>query len=137
MLKNFKSIKLGNLAPKRDLTYVDDTVDGFIKAAETIKSNILGEIINLGTRKTFSMREVVNEIKKLTNSTAKIDIEKTRIRPSKSEVKILLSDNKKARKLINWVPKKTGKKGLREGLVKTIEFFNKENLKQKTQNYIV
>ena len=46
ILKNTGKIRLGNLSPTRDFTYVDDTVDGFIK---TLKSNkIEGQIINIG-----------------------------------------------------------------------------------------
>ena len=40
-------IRLGNLETTRDFTYVDDTVDGFIKAAEA--PNVEGKTMNLGT----------------------------------------------------------------------------------------
>ena len=39
-------------------------------------------------------------------------MDKTRIRPSKSEVKKLICDNKKANKILNWTPQYDLKKGL-------------------------
>src|ERR1051325_4170569 len=44
---NGSEIRLGNLEPTRDLNFVADTVEGFIKAAETPKA--IGETINLGS----------------------------------------------------------------------------------------
>ena len=46
-------------------------------------------------------------------------MEKSRLRPAKSEVERLLADNSKAEKLLNWVPKLT----LDEGLKTTIDWF--------------
>ena len=47
---NGKKIRLGNLYSTRDLTFIDDTVEGFLKI---IKKNVTGEIINLGTEVTM------------------------------------------------------------------------------------
>ena len=49
--------------------------------------------------------------------------EKSRLRPSKSEVERLLADNTKAKKLLSWSPAHANEKGLRLGLKKTIEWF--------------
>ena len=48
---------------------------------------------------------------------------KERVRPKKSEVTRLCSNSKKAKKLIKWVPKFSGKEGLNMGLRKTIEWY--------------
>ena len=58
-----KKLTLGNLVPKRDLTYVDDTTQAFINALK-IKKKYNGRVINLGTGKSFSVLEVINIISK-------------------------------------------------------------------------
>ena len=47
VIKNNKSIKVGNTKTRRDFTYVDDTVLGYIKTLNN--QRIIGEAINLGT----------------------------------------------------------------------------------------
>ena len=47
ILKGKKEISLGSLHPTRDLVFVEDTVDGFLKALKA--PNIAGEVIHLGT----------------------------------------------------------------------------------------
>lgn len=46
-------IRLGSLTPERDMTFVSDTVAGFMAAAAT--AGLEGDTINLGTGKTFSV----------------------------------------------------------------------------------
>ena len=46
-------IELGSLDPQRDMTFVTDTVAGFLKAGAT--TGIEGETINLGTGETYSI----------------------------------------------------------------------------------
>ena len=56
--------------------------------------------------------------------------DKKRIRPEKSEVNRLQSDNKKAKKFLGWKPKYSNEDGFKKGLIKTIDWFTKEeNLK--------
>ena len=129
VINNNKSIKVGNIETKRDFTYVDDTVMGYIKTLNNKK--IIGETINLGTGKDFSISQTINMIKRINKKEhLKIKIDKNRIRPSKSEVTRLISNNRKAEKLLKWKPKFNGKKGFELGLEKTNEWFsNKENVK--------
>ncbi|MDC0617883.1 GDP-mannose 4,6-dehydratase [Candidatus Pelagibacter sp.] len=128
LVSNKNKIKLGSLTPRRDFTYVSDTVDGFISAIGNKKC--LGETINLGTGKDFSIGETVKNIENILRTKAEIVTDNKRIRPKKSEVNRLISSNLKAKKLLNWSPKLKGSKGFKEGLKKTIEWFNKEeNLK--------
>ena len=76
------------------------------------------------------MEEVLEIIKKNLKIEIKVQIDKSRLRPKKSEVDHLLSDNRKAHKLLNWRPKNVGKKGFEQGIVKTINWFKEEkNLK--------
>lgn len=70
----FKEVRLGSLDPIRDLTFVDDTVRGFIAAAEA--DNIIGETVNLGTGKGVSIRELVETISTILNAPLPIISEK-------------------------------------------------------------
>lgn len=116
-----KTIDLGALTPTRDFTYVDDTVDAFAKALEV--NEIVGKTINLGTQFEISIGDLVKEIAGLMKPDIQIACDEQRIRPSKSEVDRLLSNNALAKQILDWEPKLHGIQGLREGLANTIEWF--------------
>ena len=107
-------INLGNLEAKRDFTYLDDTVDGFIKAAEA--GGVQGETFNLGTGTEISIGELAQLVIKLVGRPVQIAVDAERLRPEASEVTRLLSDNSKARQLLGWQPQTT----LSDGLEQTI-----------------
>ena len=109
-------IELGSLDPQRDMTFVGDTVDGFIRAA--FQPGINGETINLGTGTTFSIGHFADRILKLMGCNKPIRLDERRIRPVASEVLKLVSDNKKARMLLGWEPRTV----LDDGLRRTISF---------------
>lgn len=121
ILSGSKKIKLGSLSPVRDLTFVSDTVRGFIKVAESDKS--AGNVINIGSGKGVTIGELAEKIFELTGSELEIESDGTRVRPQKSEVMKLICDNKKASDLLGWKPEYT----LEKGLLETIEFI-KNNL---------
>ncbi|MFA4934085.1 MAG: NAD-dependent 4,6-dehydratase LegB [Candidatus Omnitrophota bacterium] len=126
-----KNIKLGAISPTRDLTYVEDTVNGFICAGESSKST--GEIINLGTNSEISIEDLARLISRYLNKNIKIESEKNRQRPVKSEVERLMADNAKAGRLLNWSPEYS----LERGLKKTIEWFKKNKGIYKPEIYNV
>lgn len=107
-------IHLGNLDAKRDFTYLSDTVDGFIKAAAT--PGINGETINLGYGAEVSIGELAALVIELIGRSVEVRVDPKRLRPEHSEVMRLLSDNRKARTLLNWQPEVD----LRTGLEQTI-----------------
>ena len=116
-------IKVGDLSPTRDFNYVEDTCRGFIHLAESEKT--IGEIINIGSNYEISISDTFNLIKDIMKSDVKFVIDKTRIRPDKSEVRRLWCDNTKIYNLTGFKPKYS----INEGLTKTIEWFlNKDNL---------
>ncbi|GAH08197.1 unnamed protein product, partial [marine sediment metagenome] len=90
ILKNQEELKLGNLNPTRDLTFVLDTCDAYIKMCK--KDNLEGEIINIGNSSEISIGDLANKIKNLMNSEIKIVSESIRARPEKSEVNRLLAN---------------------------------------------
>ena len=117
-----KFIKIGNLKPTRDFTYVDDTVEAFILA---LKKNISGEVINIGNKFEISIKGILDIFKNDFNYDFKIVIDEKRVRSKKSEVFRLLSSDFKAKKLLNWKPRYQGVVGFKKGLEKTIEWFSK------------
>ena len=128
LINNKKLIKLGNLFPTRDFTYVDDTVAAFIAAIK--KNNIYGEVINVGSKFEISIKDIMIILQKDFGFTFKVIEDKKRIREKKTEVDRLFSSNEKAKTLLNWTPKYAGKKGFIKGLDKTISWFkNNNNLK--------
>jgi nucleoside-diphosphate-sugar epimerase len=117
-----EKIKLGSLFPTRDYTFVKDTVNGFIRTAES-KSSI-GEVINIGSNFEISMGDLAQRISSLLNKDIEIVQDSSRVRPLKSEVKRLWCDNAKAKRLLGWEPQVS----LDEGLKETIDWIS-ENKK--------
>ncbi|MFH1390634.1 MAG: NAD-dependent 4,6-dehydratase LegB [Candidatus Margulisiibacteriota bacterium] len=124
-----KKIKLGSLTPVRDLTYVKDTAEGFVKIAESEKSN--GEVINLGIGSGVTVGELADRIISLMGTKVEIISDEQRVRPEKSEVMRLISDNKKALDFTGWQPKTSLENGLKE----TIDFIAKNLDRYKPDIY--
>lgn len=113
-------IVMGSLEPVRDLTFVKDTVGGFIKVGLCDKA--IGQAVNLGVGKGYSIGSVVKTILKIMGKEdMTIEQDPARIRPEKSEVMRLVSNNKLAKDISGWEPKYS----LEEGLVETIEWVKK------------
>ena len=109
-------VHLGALDPLRDMTFVSDTVAGFMAAATS--HGVEGETINLGTGLSLSVGEFASKIFELMGVEPAIVTDPNRLRPSRSEVGRLQSDNGKADRLIGWRPHVSVDEGLRQ----TIEF---------------
>ena len=124
-------IRLGNLEPTRDLNFVADTVEGFIKAAETPKA--IGETINLGSGREISIRELAALILKLMSRDIPIALEGARVRPENSEVDRLCADNRKGQSILGWTPKYS----LEDGLAATIEWIRENSERYRTGIYVV
>ena len=124
-------VRLGALAPLRDMTYVADTVDGFMRAA--VMPGILGETINLGTGEAFSIGEFATRILSLMGCKKPIVHDAARDRPEKSEVMNLVSDNRKAARLMQWKPATS----LDDGLRRVIEFVSMHPELYASESYTV
>jgi len=136
ILKGKKEISLGSIHPTRDLNYVEDTVEGFIKAL--IANKIEGEVINLGSGFEISIGNLAHMIAELMGTKISIKESSERVRPTDSEVERLLADNQKAKDLLKWSPKNSGLAGLSQGLAQTIEWFrNPDNLKKYPSDHYV
>ena len=100
----------------RDFIFVDDVISAIIKIIKSKKSS--GEIINIGSGKPLSVKNVINKICKLVKK-GRPQFGKIKLR--KDEILILYPDIKKAKKLLRWRPKTS----IKNGLNKTISFFKK------------
>ncbi|MBI3252271.1 MAG: SDR family NAD(P)-dependent oxidoreductase [Candidatus Omnitrophica bacterium] len=109
-------VKLGRLTPTRDLNFVGNTVDGFMRAA--LVPEAIGNVINLGSGREISIGDLAQLIGRLVGGEILIEEEQQRMRPGKSEVERLLADPTRARALLGWEPQVT----LEDGLSLTIDW---------------
>lgn len=110
------AVRLGNLDAQRDLTYISDTVNGFLRVGET--PGIEGETFNLGFGAAVRIGDLAQQIIELIGKPVQIEVDPQRLRPAKSEVACLLADNRLARQRLGWRPEVD----LRQGLLWTIEW---------------
>lgn len=119
ILSGKRTLKLGNLTPTRDLTFVKDTANGFLEIYKS--NNLFGEFTNIGMNEEIAVGDLVKLIAELMNIDIKIISEIERIRPDKSEVERLMCNNTKLITNTNWKPDYD----LEKGLVETIEWLKK------------
>jgi NAD dependent epimerase/dehydratase len=124
-------VKLGSLDPQRDLTFVGDTVDGFLRAG--LAPGAVGETINLGTGETHSIGDVARRILRLMDRPIPIVADAARVRPKASEVMELISDNRRADRLLGWQPRVD----LDEGLQRTIDYVRANLAAYRTDRYSI
>lgn len=104
------TIRLGNLDSRRDFTYVDDTVSGFMMAAQIEGAE--GKTFNLGTGQEIRIGDLARLVIEKISRPIKIVVDDERLRPEKSEVQRLLSDNSLAKKFLGWQPLVSFEQGL-------------------------
>lgn len=107
-------IRLGKTDTWRDFTFVTDTVEAFIQAAQIQEA--IGKVINVGSGREISIEQLARFILNSLQSPAKIVLDEVRVRPSRSEVTRLLADNHLAKELLGWEPQVP----LEDGIKKTI-----------------
>lgn len=98
----------------RSFCYISDLIEGICKAIFLEKTK--GEVINLGNPCEFTILELANIIKQITNSNSEIVFSKPL--PQDDPIK-RKPDITKAKSLLDWEPKIN----LHEGLQGTINFF--------------
>ena len=115
-LLHSNKLKLGNLEPTRDFTYVTDTCSAFLEILDCPK--LIGQEVNIGMNEEISIEQLAYKIARILEKEFEIEGQELRKRPSSSEVERLNCDNKKILELTNWNPKYN----LDSGLSETIEW---------------
>ncbi|MBL8013710.1 MAG: SDR family NAD(P)-dependent oxidoreductase [Candidatus Omnitrophica bacterium] len=107
-------VALGELGAYRDFNYVKDVCAAFIAIASSTQT--IGEEINIASQKEISIGDLVNVVVDLISPQTKIKVEqdKKRLRPKKSEVMRLCGSRKKLEKLTGWKPEYSLESGLKE-----------------------
>ena len=98
-----KSLKLGNLEAFRDYVHVDDVARGFASVATsgTIDSGQT-TVVNLGTQQSYSVRQLLNHIR--TISEIDFDIERDEARMRSSDRPFLAANITRIQQMFSWQP---------------------------------
>ena len=123
-------VRLGSTDPRRDLTYVEDTARGFVAAARTEAA--VGRTVQLGTGEAISVGEIVGRVAAILGKELTVETDEARVRPSQSEVQLLLSDPSRARELLAWRPTI----GIDEGLSRTIAWIDANATRFRLGDYV-
>jgi NAD dependent epimerase/dehydratase len=125
------AVRLGSLSPRRDLTYVEDTVDGFVTALSA--PDTIGRTLQLGTGIDISVGEIVNIVSELVGGPLDVEQDPDRIRPNSSEVARLLSSPQRALEAMGWAPRID----VREGLRRTMSYIAEHAERYRTDEYVI
>lgn len=125
-----KKILLGSLEPVRDMTFVKDTAEGLITVG--LSDKVLGQAVNLGVGNGQTIGSIAKTILHiLDKQNMPIEEDAARVRPEKSEVMRLISDNTKAREICGWSPNYS----FEQGLAETIEWIKKNLNRYRPDRY--
>lgn len=116
-----RRIRVGATHTTRDFTYVDDTVDAFIRLAATDAA--VGTVTNVGSNSEVSVLRLSEQIADVMGVSIELESESARVRPRGSEVERLWCDNSRMREITGWAPAYSGERGFSEGLARTVSWF--------------
>jgi NAD dependent epimerase/dehydratase len=125
------TIRLGSLDPRRDLTFVSDTVAGFVAAATAPGAE--GSTVQLGTGRDVSVGDLVELVGELLGKQLQVDQEPQRVRPEASEVMRLIASPKLAGERLGW----SAQVDLRDGLARTIAWIETSRARFRTAQYVI
>lgn len=114
-----RSPELSSPEGVRDYVYIDDVVEAFLRAA--VASGVSGEIINIGSGRQHSVREVVALLYRITGSGAS---PRWNAVPPRAGSPVWIAEIRKAKRLLAWEPRVP----LEEGLRRTVEWMKREAL---------
>jgi NAD dependent epimerase/dehydratase len=118
LLNKVTALKLGDVRPTRDLVYVKDTAEAFIRIAEC--NSLIGQEINIATQTEISIGDLAQMLISKIGSNAVIEEDEVRLRPENSEVFRLLGSAEKLVQHTGWCPSTD----LSSGLDETIAWFS-------------
>ena len=115
-----RSVKLTPGWQKRDFIFIDDVIRALLKTVE-FKNRAMGNIVNIGSGKELSLREVARII--LSELGNPIKPKWGAIDYRENELFKCQADISKAKYLLHWHPEVN----LREGISKTINWFRENS----------
>lgn len=124
-------VHLGSLTPRRDLTFVGDTVEGFLALASSDRA--IGEALQLGTGEDPSVAEVVELVSEVLGRPLEVVQEERRLRPPGSEVERLISSPERMRRLTGWEPRTS----LRDGIAALVSYVGTHPDRYRVDEYAV
>jgi dTDP-glucose 4,6-dehydratase len=125
------AVRVGYVHPTRDLNYVSNTVDGFLKAAEAPQA--LGRTYNLGSGREVSVADVGEMVGRVLGRPVQLERDPSRVRPAGSEVERLLADASRAREELGWQPQVM----LEEGMARTVDWIRENAQRYRVDAYVV
>jgi UDP-glucose 4-epimerase len=126
-----ETLRLGSLEPRRDLTFVEDTVAGFVAAA--VAPGAVGRTIQLGTGHDVSVGEIVDMVGALLGRELSVTQDPARVRPTDSEVMRLISSPQLAAEVLGWRPDVD----LRDGLARTVDWIEANRDRYRVDRYVI
>lgn len=123
------TLRLGSLHPRRDLTFVSDTVAGLLALGAC--DDAVGRTIQLGTGTDVSVAELVALIGELIGRTLLPELDPDRVRPAGGEVARLVSDHSRATELTGWRPTVA----LRDGVSATLDWIDANRHRYRGDEY--
>ncbi len=124
-------VYLGSTHPTRDLTYVDDTVEGLLSVGSSDEA--VGRVVNVGTGTEIAIGDLAAKIIDIVGRDVAVVTDEERVRPPRSEVQQLIADATKAETLLGWKPQVP----LEEGLKRTVQWVGENLERYKTVVYNV
>lgn len=85
----------------RDYIHVNDLADAHIKAYEYLKESNSSEIFNLGNGQGYSVKEIIDTCKEVTDKDFKVNIDE----PREGDPAVLIADSSKINEKLGWIPK--------------------------------
>jgi UDP-glucose 4-epimerase len=131
LLAGRTTVRLGDLRPRRDLTFVSDTVEGFMLAATT--EGLGGDVVQLGTGRAVSVGDLFELAQSILGTKAVVAVDEQRLRPERSEVMALEADPAKALVGLGWKPQVT----LEEGIRRTADWCARHLDSSRTDQYLI
>ena len=113
-----ETIRLGDLSPRRDFTYVADSVEAF-RLAGSVDGLEFGAPYNTGTGTAVTIGEMIEALFVITGSNKPVEQEAARLRPANSEVRALLADARRITDATGWAARIS----LEEGLTRTVAWW--------------
>lgn len=114
MLNDEEIPMFGDGTTSRDYTYIDDIVDGIIKACNyTLNNKEVYEILNIGNSSPISLKEMINIIGKVLNKIPKIK----QLPMQPGDVDRTYADITKAKKLLCYEPKTSFEDGIKKFII--------------------